>query len=283
MQSDLEGNNEATLANLTILSGFEGLWSPLKNRVAIAYAEQNAVKRFVESTATATPSYFLPANAIAAAWSPDGRSIAYLTRQGETTNLVIADQANRGGRTVYQTPVPDFAASWAGRNTIVLVSRPSGLAPSLVLQFDAVSRSAAPILTGKRGIIIAPAPDGSGFLFSESSARGEARPLSFYRLAERSITALPVTTLAEKCGFSPDSKKIYCGVPRSIAAPSPDVWYRGEVTLVDELVEIDIKTGQTKSLAVPNLDIISPFTSPNGSFLFFQDKTTGALWRLALE
>lgn len=283
LQSDLDGNGETTLANLTILEAFDGSWSPLKNRIAISYAENNTVKRFVESTATGTPSYFLPSNAISASWSPDGRSIAYLVRQGESTNLVIADQANRGGRAVHSTPVPDFTVSWASRNIILFVSRPSGMAPSLVMQFDVASRRIEPILAGSRGVITIPAPDGSGFLYSQSSASGAAESIALYRFADKTITQLGHTTIAEKCAFSADAKRLFCGVPRTIASPSPDEWYRGAASLADDIVEIDPKTGQARSLAAgANIDVMSPFAAPDGSFLFFQNKKTGALWRLTL-
>ena len=70
---------------------------------------------------------------------------------------------------------------------------------------------------------------------------------------------------------------------RNTASPSPDEWYRGAVSLADEIVEIDPKTGQAKSIAAgANIDVLSPFVAPDGSFLFFQDKKTGALWRLTL-
>ena len=151
------------------------------------------------------------------------------------------------------------------------------------MQFDVASRRAEPLLAGSRGIVVVPAPDGSGFLFSQSSSSGAAQAIAFYRFGDRTVTALGQITIAEKCVFSTDSKRLYCGVARNTASPSPDEWYRGAVSLADEIVEIDPKTGQAKSIAAgANIDVLSPFVAPDGSFLFFQDKKTGALWRLTL-
>lgn len=285
VRSDLDGRAETTLVNLTLLEAFDGLWSPLKNRVVISYPDTGAIKRFVESTATGTPSYFLPASTLSASWSPDGRQIAYLVRQGDRTNLVIADQQNRNARTVYQTPVPDFTLSWTAPNTVLLVSRPSGLAPSLILKFDTASRRAEPILAGSSGVVVMPLPDASGFVFSRSSERGEAQSLGRYAFSSGGASNLDVVTLAEKCAASTDSKLLYCGVPRNIPGPSPDTWYRGAVALADEIVEINLGSGTQRTIAgaEANLDIVSPFVSPDGRYLFFQDKATGYLWRLTLR
>lgn len=285
MQSNLDGANATAIANLTILGVFDGSWSPLKNRVAISYHERGTVKRFVESAATGTPSYFLPANTTAVSWSPDGRSIAYLARQGETTNLVIADQANRGGRTTYTSPVPDLALTWVSPSIVLLVSRPSGLAPSLVIQVDPNTRRADPILPGVRGTVVLPAPNGSGFLFSQSSDRGEAMPLAFYRFTDRRVTALDATTIAEKCAFTADAKRVVCGAPTGeMRTPSPDEWYRGETTSADAFLSIDLETGRAAPIAADEaaVDATSPVVSSNGVYFFFVDRKTGTLWRLTL-
>ncbi|MDP3727251.1 MAG: hypothetical protein Q8R35_01275, partial [bacterium] len=230
-------------------------------------------------------SRFLPADVQSFAWSPDGKSMAYLLPQGANTNLVIADQNAKGGRVVYSTPVPDFTIAWAAPNTLLLVSRPSGLAPSLVLRFDPASRRAIPILAGTRGVVVLPLPDGNGFVFSQSSERGEAQPLSYYLFKDGTITPANVTTVAEKCASSKNSKTIYCGIPAGIIqTPSPDEWYRGAVALADAVMTIDLATGQAKTIlaGMPPIDVVSPFLSADERFLFFQDKQTGTLWRLAL-
>lgn len=285
MASDLDGNNEATLANLTVLETFEGFWSPLKTKVSLFYHERGVVKKFVEETATGTPSRFLSPDVQSLAWSPDGKSMAYLLRQGAQTTLVIADQLNRGARVVFSTPVPDFTLQWISTNTILLVSKPSGLAPSLLMRLDIAARRAEPILIGTRGIITLPLPDGSGFVFSQSSERGEAQPLARYTFKDANITPLGAVTFAEKCTPAPDSKNIYCGVPAgTVRAPSPDEWYRGSVLLSDAILAIDLLAGSARVILEngPDIDVISPFTNTDGRFLFFQDKNTGTLWRLAL-
>lgn len=285
MASDLEGKNETTLANLTVLETFEGFWSPLKTKITLFYHENGVVKKFIEETATTTPSRFLSPDVQSFAWSPDGKSMAYLLRQGAQTNLVIADQLNRSAQTIFSTPVPDFTIQWASPNILLLVSRPSGLAPSLLMRFDINRRQADPILLGRRGVVTQILPDGSGFIFSQSSERGEAVPLARYSFKDAQTTSLGAITIAEKCASALDSKNIYCGVPAgTIRTPSPDEWYRGAVSLSDSIATIDLSAGSARTILenVPDIDVISPFTDADERFLFFQDKKTGTLWRLAL-
>lgn len=286
LKSDLDGNNEETLTNLTILESFDGFWSPLKTKAVIFYHESGMVKKFVEETATGTPSRFLPQEVQSFSWSPDGKSMAYLIPQGGQTNLVIADQDNKGGRVVFSTPIPDFTLQWVSKNSILLVSRPSGLAPSLVMRFDVVKRQAEPLLTASRGVVVRPMPDASGFAFSKSSASSQVEAMALYTFKDGRSAPLDIITIAEKCAFSPDSQKLYCGVPQGgVRSPSPDEWYKGAVAFSDAIVEIDLKNNQSKTLMEnqADVDVISPFVSPDGQYLFFQDKKDGTLWRLTLE
>lgn len=285
LASALDGTNEQTLSNLTILETFAGYWSPGREKVVLAYQEGPAVKTFALPVASGTPSHFLPLETTSFSWSPDGRSMAYLIRRGTESALIIADQANRGSRTVYTTPIPDFEVRWASANSILLVSRPSGLAPSLVLRFDPLARRAGPIIGGRRGVILLPAPDGSGFVFSSSGNRAEALPLAFASLRGSGADGLDAITIAEKCAFSANAKTLYCAVPAGgFAAPSPDLWYRGAGTLSDRIFAIDLATKSATLVPEGELgfEAISLVAAPDGQYLFFQDRATGHLWRLEI-
>lgn len=286
LTSDLDGEGERSVTNLTVPEMFDALWAPKRNRVAVRYYEQDTVKSFLNGVATGTAPRLLPPETIALDWSPDGQSLAYLERRAADTALVIADAGNQSPRVVYTTPVPDFTVRWAAANTILLVSRPSGLAPSLVLRFNIATRRTDTLLGGSRGVIMLPAPNAGGFLFSQSSPQGEAEPIAFYSYKDGQVTSLGAVTLVEKCTFAADSKTAYCGVPRGgIGSPSPDQWYRGAEVFSDAIVAIELTTGKTTTLSegAAGVDAINLFATPDGKYLFFQDKKTGTLWRLTLK
>ncbi|MBI4132532.1 MAG: hypothetical protein HY473_00325 [Candidatus Sungbacteria bacterium] len=285
VSSGFDGREERTVSNLTVLEVFDASWASKKNSVAMFYHEGGVVKKFLNGVATGTRRTFLPQETAAFDWSPDGLSIAYLLKRAEDTALVIADSQNRNPRVVYSTPIPDFTVSWAAKNTILLVSRPSGLAPSLILRFDLVSRSTSILLSGRRGVVVKPLPDASGFLFSQSSASGQAELLARYTFGDRQVTPLAVVTLAEKCAAAPRSKMVYCGVPRQpLGATLPDQWYAGTLSFSDRIVAIDPKDGSVTTLmeGVADVDVVSPFVSTDEQHLFFLDKKTSTLWRLDL-
>lgn len=286
LSADLDGGNERSVVNLTVLEAFEAAWAPRRERVAMRYHEGGAVKTFLNGVATATASRFLPPETAALDWSPDGRSVAYLLRRASDTALVIADAAGRSPRIAFTTPVPDFTLRWLNRNTILLVSKPSGLAPSLVLRFDVAAGRAAPILSGASGLILQPLPNGEEFVFSSSGGRnGEVRNLARYSLKDGQSKDLGILTLAEKCVASADSRKLYCGVPKgALAAPQPDEWYQGRASFSDTIVEVDLAAGVTTTLMEGRVDVdaVNLFAAPDGKYLFFQDKKTGTLWRVGL-
>lgn len=284
--SDLDGLNEQKLVNVTVLEAFDAVWAPKRNRAAMFYHESGIVKKFLNGVATNTPSRILPQEVSSLDWSPDGTSLAYLSRRANDTALVIADAAGQKPQTIWTTPIPDFTLRWVSKNTILLVSKPSGLAPSIVMRFDVSSRNAALIRSGAEGIVLALIPDGSGFLFSQSSRGGQAGILLLYSLKDASVNPINLVTVAEKCAFSKDAKKLYCGVPDgALPSPMPDEWYKGAVSFSDRIIEIDLATNQLKTVmdSKENIDAISPFTTPDGKYLFFQNKKDGTLWRLMLQ
>lgn len=287
--SDLNGENAKDVLSLTVLETFDAVWAPQKNRVAMFYREGGAVKKFLAGVATGTASRFLPQEATSVSWSPDSKSLAYLLARANDTALVIADAGNQKPAAVYTTPIPDFTLAWISKNSILLVSRPSGLAPSLVLRFEVPTRKTELLLSGIHGIVAQPLPGSTGFLYSRSTENGAAETIKRYTLASRADEPLNLVTIVEKCAATADGKKLYCGVPQgTILAPSPDEWYRGAVSFFDAIVELDLATGQAKNLTTPSdpggpFDVISPFLSPDGKYLFFQDKKTGHLWRLVLK
>lgn len=285
-RADLNGNGEEALTNLTVLETFDGQWSPKRTKALLWYHENGAVKKFLEETASTTPSRFLPQEISSFSWSPDGLSMAYLLPQNGETRLVVANENNKGPRAVFSTPVPDFTLSWVAKNLILLISRPSGLAPSVVMRLSLASQKADLLLGNLAGVVLVPTPDGSGFAYSQSGEGGTGEPLSFYTLKDRKAQAMTISTIAEKCVFAPDGKKLYCGVPKDFSAkPLPDKWYRGDVSFQDRIVEVDLATNQLATISddALSVDLVSPFVSPDGKYLFFQDKKSGHLWRLTLD
>ncbi len=283
--SDLDGNNEKILTEVTLPAIYEALWSPKKDRIAMFYNDGGTIKQFINGVATGTVSKFLPQETISFDWSPDGQSIGYLARRGSNTSLITADVMNKNPLLLYTTPIPDLTLRWISKKTILLVSRPSGLAPSLVISFDLGLKKAKVLFSGRNGLTLNPSPNGAFLLISETSGKGQLLPLTVYDVEKAIFNRLNITTLAEKCSFAGDLKKLYCAIPKNTPnGPMPDKWYMGAAAFSDRIVEVDLGTNQTIMLMEDEADIdaVLLFTSTDGRHLFFQDKKTNTLWRIVL-
>jgi hypothetical protein len=94
--------------------------------------------------------------------------------------------------------------------------------------------------------------------------------------------SFPLQTWSYKCGFSTSTKAI-CGVPESL----PDG--AGLIPAVaddirDYLVEIDLSTGSSSVLAIPesNLNVESIQVSADGSSVFIHDRFSNTIKKINL-
>ena len=103
-------------------------------------------------------------------------------------------------------------------------------------------------------------------------------------LATRAVTALPVSTLAEKCVWAPGGRAVYCAVPTALAGNVPDDWYQGAQSFSDRLWRIDLDTrlatlvvdpGQVAEVAI---DAVALSIDPSSDVLVFTNKKDGTLW-----
>ncbi|RJQ37205.1 hypothetical protein C4552_01765 [Candidatus Parcubacteria bacterium] len=285
LTTDLLGDNEQSIVSITVPEPFDARWAPDRSRVVIFSHDAGIVKKFLAGVATGTLSKFLPPEITAIDWAPDSKQIAYLTRRASDSALTVADAANQKPAVVWTTPIPDLTVAWLSRNTILLPSRPSGLAPSVVFSFNPATKAVAQLVQGVNGAVLQPLAGGTAFLLSAADQRGNATPVTRYTLAGGTAAALGVTTIAEKCASSADQKKIWCGVPRdAIPAPSPDTWYQRAAGIHDRIVEIDVASGRVTTLldGNPDLDVAALFATPDSRYLFIHDWRSGTVWRLDL-
>lgn len=133
-----------------------------------------------------------------------------------------------------------------------------------------------------RGLTLLPSPSGKNILYSYVD--GGTPRLAVMDTASHAATALPLTTLTEKCVWGSDNLTIYCGVPTNLSGALPDDWYQGAVSFSDRIWRIDL-TGRVATLVVDpkqvgkvSIDATALSLDPKLDILTFTDKSTGALW-----
>ena len=133
-----------------------------------------------------------------------------------------------------------------------------------------------------RGLTTNYSPDASKIIFSK--VLNENIVSGLYNEDENRQYSLGFNTLPEKCGWSYDSKIIYCGVPSSMSGNLPDNWYMGITSFSDSIVSYNTETLGNEILVfngVDNtefMDIINVQVSPSGDFILFQNKKDLSLW-----
>ncbi|MBU6415064.1 hypothetical protein KGQ34_02395 [Patescibacteria group bacterium] len=285
--ADLNGENITQISNLTILNMLNAAWQPVsKQKNIISYLDKETKKTFVMTVATATQTAFLPETTVDASWSPDGNSIAYLTRQNNTASLFISGSSGKSGKFMFSPTIPDFSIQWAAKNKILFVTKPSGLAPGMAYLFDTNAKSFFKIIDRAFGLTASASSDGKLLLSAGANDAG-GKPNAFLGNIDGSgMRQLPFATMPEKCAFGPKNTNLFCAAPQNMSAFEilPDDWYMSKGFFSDNIIVINTKTFAVTELTPPlPVDAINLFLSPQEDFLFFQNKKDYSLWRLKLK
>lgn len=188
---------------------------------------------------------------------------------------------------VFTTPLSSVRASFAGKNTYLVFTKPSSDLDGYAFVVDSArrfTRIAGPL----PGLVALASPSGATVLVSYSS--GGALRTELVDVATGKETALPVATIVDKCAWAADSSAVYCGVPTN--SPSgyayPDDWYQGAISFSDRLWKINVAGRYaelvldfSKEVDAP-LDAQSLATDDSNKALSFVNKVDGSLWVYAL-
>ena len=174
--------------------------------------------------------------------SPAADQIFTLEQVGEETIGKVLNLKTNQSRLVFESKINAWLAAWPEKNLISLTIKPTnqgaGAAYLLNLRNDRLER----IIGGINGLLTLINPDGQKILYSRGGASG--LELGLYDRQKNMNRILTISTLPEKCVWSPDSSMVYCASPRILPpAVYPDDWLAGEIIFDDWLWEINATTG----------------------------------------
>jgi len=268
------------LSNKTLPGIQQASWLPDGSR---AYA------RFIGEGGTVA-TYVLPVSGEGGFFIEQGLAVAKATPSGSLFTLLsgptgtvgsVANSDGTGARTIFTSLLSSLivhptSGSYFGH------TKGSAFLDGYGFQINTASGAFTRILGPLRGLSVLPSPDGTRVLYSYLD-RGTLR-LAVLDVATRTTTALPVSTMVEKCGWSRDSLSAYCGVPLSLSSGLPDFWYQGAVTFSDRLWRIDMEERLAVMVVDPgtvadvSIDAVAIHTDPEEDILLFTDKHNGSLW-----
>ena len=276
---------EVKISNYTIPQVLKVVWAPDAMKAVIFYnIAGNARKLWIDYKATSTPkTNILPDSISDVAFSPDGKSMAFINDLGATRNIFTAAADFKNQKKILDNVVPDLELSWPAAGFLALKTK-SSYAADGHLYTVSMGGALTKIAEGL-GLDAVWNTDGSGVLISSVNGGGQIQPLQFFDIKTQSTKSLYIKTIAEKCSFARSVKNIaYCAAPKYMPAGRyPDFWWQGQISFEDNMDLIDVASN-TVSVFVPTpADIINPKLLANDSYLLFQDKNTGFLWSLKLK
>ena len=229
--------------------------------------------------------FFLPQNLSGLAVSSTSVLALASGVNGSSASLYHLDGSSAGAS--FTTPLSALRVAPAGKGRYLVFTKPSSLMSGYAYLVNAqgqFSRIAGPL----NGLVALPSPDGKWALISSSSSG--VLHLSLVDLATGASTALPVTTIADKCVWASDSATAYCGIPNSPSASYmyPDDWYQGAASFNDQLWKIDA-AGRYAALVLDftkatghTLDAEALAVDQEKTTLVFVNKDDGSLWSYKL-
>ncbi len=280
--SDFSGKNQEKISNLTIVGLIEALWTKTGDRAAVFYLDRDTLKGFIQVGTSSVTA--LPQDIKSFSWSPDGKSLTYLTHRDARLNLIITDSSGRNPKTLYSTLILDAQISWITPDRIAFQTAPSGLAEGFLFTLSRSSGILARTLGPLFGLTSLWSPDGSRVLIASTDSNGRNIGLTLHDSSGKSLFNLTPSTLPEKC-FWAKTNEIYCAVPQTIlvGAVWPDDYLRGEVNTSDRIVLFNLEKKTVTEILSSDLDVSSIVVSKNQDYLFFIDREDGIPWSLKLK
>ncbi len=228
----------------------------------------------------------LPENTTAAAFSLDGKQIAYLDKTG----LFIKELAGAKPKTlkILSFNQRDFDLDWILPEVVVLTSKPSAFAKSSLWSLNVKNKTFQPLsIIDFEGLMVnwsvdAGVKNKSGLQFN-SRLEGREGSLTLINEKGEKQASFNFLTLPNKCFFS--SPQIYCAVPSEIPAQTilPDDYLKKAFYSNDSIYQIDIdKNSFTEILGAGNPIIDAVKLRFSDGKLFFINRYDNKLYQLDL-
>lgn len=284
------------ITNTTVPKVRQAIWHPQGRFAVIGRINESSGReeRFVATVINATSTGGLKELSVSsfgqslktAEFSPAGELFMGKVVEGRYIGTVTGRDGSE--RQIVDQPFTDWRADWPAENIITLTSAPSAFANGFSYFIDAGGGAPKKVIGDRAGLTVLASRDGDRLLFSESTDGAFA--FGIYDLNEGAESAVPITTLPEKCVWSEtNTAMVYCGVPRDIPnGDYPDAWYRGKVGFTDDIWVLNTETGAAdrvmnlRQRSGEAIDVVEPELSPDENFLVFKNKRDDILWSLRL-
>lgn len=272
------------ISNRTLPGIQDAVWTGDGSRAFVRYLTRSADGTERVDTyalpADGGEGYFLEQNLEKVSVQGTSTVLSLLSRAtGSVGTLTNPDGTNP--RTAFNSPLTSLVAALTNTSIVATTRASSGLDgySFLVSRADG---SFTRLLGPLRGLVTLPNQEGTAVLYSYVDRNRTY--LQVINTSSRAVTALPLSTFAEKCVWAPGGLAVYCAVPTALSGNMPDDWYQGAQTFSDRIWRIDLSTrlatlivdpGQVADVAI---DAVALSIDRMGDALVFTNKKDGTLW-----
>lgn len=216
--------------------------------------------------------------------SEDGSKVVFVIKDPLGADIDVLDVTTQSLTRATTLPIDEWLPMITDDGTIYLSAKASRFASTGT--YKVVNKHLVMVVAGATGQTTSVAPNATAAFDSWIDATGfhsDLRGTTVDTQAEN--PNISFTTIAEKCAWTRDSLKFYCGVPLGIGNTAPDDWYLGVYRFSDALQSYDVQTGNEDYLVNPEtqkvqIDMIDLL--PSSFAVFFKNKPDEHLWMYRL-
>ncbi len=238
----------------------------------------------------------LPDNILSVSISPNGTKLFYLLPVPDGVSGTIVTIATKSATEVFRNTFREWLPQMLDTGNVILTSKASANIPGYAYLYDVNKKTLTRLIREKNALTTLASPDGEKMLFSENILKNTTLELysqKGYVQDEGEVThiaPLQLATLPEKCVWSQNTIRIYCGAFASTPrAEIPDEWYQGALAFNDTFWTINTDMTDLVFLADPKketgktFDVFMPFIDKSESHFYYIDKNDATLWSMRLE
>ena len=231
----------------------------------------------------------LPANTLAAAWSPSHSTLRVSDPMGSGQEIIYADDKALKildiltGKTkeVLKITQKELELSWLSPSTVLLENQSLAGIPSNFWLLNLTTKNLVPFIQGESGLTIQWSKNREFGIKLNNENR--APRTSLIDKNGSTLITFSFVTLPSKCLIT--EKKIYCAVPKNIneGILLPDDYYKKSVYFDDDFYLIDLGNGSVNELKTDSdLTIDAEHLEISGGKLFFKNRLDDKLYSLTL-
>jgi len=215
--------------------------------------------------------------------SPDSKQVARLTNETSGALISTSTPSNTAKKDLIRTPFKEWLLQWPTQSTVFVQTKASSLANGYLYQVDSAAGRLRRVIGDVPGLTTSVSPGGEYVLYSQSIQDSFVSRL--FNTKTGTTTNLSLAILPEKCVWYTNNDLICAGNNTVTEAVYPDAWYAGLTHFQDQLYRINTATNTYTVLyegSPRNFDMTNLKLDEGKNLLYFIDKTTGLLWKVAL-